>query len=796
MTAPGRTIGREKPRAEPELDQRTGAIAAWRTSRAEFEDLEPFKGGGPAKLKHWDSTDTGALGISSWLLSLGGDKEVTRPYLQNPWVYACVQANARAIGSLKVQFSKGQGDEKEIVEGTELNILFNGPNPLQSPSKFLKALTNNHLLWGETYLLLLKEVTLPAEDGKPARTIWRPVEAKSGQGMTAMIETPTEIWPVAGHLVEEVIDKNISALPIKYRIHSGTGTTTYPAHAVAHIADANPHSMLRGVGALTAVLRDVAKAYQIDRYDEALLRNGGTPGGVLSIDGPITDDELRATRTAWREAQEKPESHRKTAILPFGTKFETHGFTPKEMDFAAFREWIRQTIMAVFGVTKPILGITDDVSMANSREAYRVFWETTIVPLVRFFEDEFNYRLMRRLADPKLNELSFALDLSGVEALREDMDAKVARALKIYKDGHRTFNESAALASWTIGEDMKLEGADERWIPANLLPPPLASAGPPEPPPAAGSEDDSEEDEDADGKTAPSNPTRDAARDAYWRAHDAYLRGHEAQFARRTFSVYRSYLRALEARLDEIAAQARGAPEDGRIVRYVVTEAELDRLLGLNTALWNAQLFASLSPAYLAVISESVRRLVLETGGGTTMLLGTDPVVLDFLRSKELAMIEGFTSTIAQAVQKKMVAVLATAPANLPTLASAIADVLDQLKEQVQIMQGQAGRRAMMIARTEVTSAVSFARFEQMGLDGIKEHTWLSSQDAQVREHHQELDGKTVAIGQEFGFGLKFPGDPNGAPEDVINCRCTVLPELPERAIPAPNLDFYPASTD
>jgi hypothetical protein len=33
-----------------------------------------------------------------------------------------------------------------------------------------------------------------------------------------------------------------------------------------------------------------------------------------------------------------------------------------------------------------------------------------------------------------------------------------------------------------------------------------------------------------------------------------------------------------------------------------------------------------------------------------------------------------------------------------------------------------------------------------------------------------------VKPGEEFKPGLRYPNDPNGAPEEVINCRCVIAP--------------------
>jgi uncharacterized protein with gpF-like domain len=57
-----------------------------------------------------------------------------------------------------------------------------------------------------------------------------------------------------------------------------------------------------------------------------------------------------------------------------------------------------------------------------------------------------------------------------------------------------------------------------------------------------------------------------------------------------------------------------------------------------------------------------------------------------------------------------------------------------------------------------------------MGIDMQKQ--WLSRMDSRVRDDHASVTGEIVDYNDTFSNGLRFPGDPNGAPEQVINCRC------------------------
>ena len=92
-----------------------------------------------------------------------------------------------------------------------------------------------------------------------------------------------------------------------------------------------------------------------------------------------------------------------------------------------------------------------------------------------------------------------------------------------------------------------------------------------------------------------------------------------------------------------------------------------------------------------------------------------------------------------------------------------------------------ADSRARMIARTETHMAASYAMETQASTAPIGlTKTWVAVEDERTRPTHSDADGQTVAREEYFSVGddqLLYPGDPDGSPEEIINCRCTVIYE-------------------
>lgn len=93
--------------------------------------------------------------------------------------------------------------------------------------------------------------------------------------------------------------------------------------------------------------------------------------------------------------------------------------------------------------------------------------------------------------------------------------------------------------------------------------------------------------------------------------------------------------------------------------------------------------------------------------------------------------------------------------------------------------------RARTIARTELTRLANGAAFEtvkvvQQATEQTYYKRWLTAPGAEHPRHedYPDLDGQTVSMDDYFEVGgdqLMFPGDPDGSPEETINCRCAIV---------------------
>jgi len=93
------------------------------------------------------------------------------------------------------------------------------------------------------------------------------------------------------------------------------------------------------------------------------------------------------------------------------------------------------------------------------------------------------------------------------------------------------------------------------------------------------------------------------------------------------------------------------------------------------------------------------------------------------------------------------------------------------------LYEGFAGKRSRIIARTETLGAQNFGSLQSVRAlksDNLLK-VWLWSNVSRL--DHAAIDGTAIPLSRRFSVGsttLDHPGDPFGAPEEVINCSCSL----------------------
>lgn len=99
------------------------------------------------------------------------------------------------------------------------------------------------------------------------------------------------------------------------------------------------------------------------------------------------------------------------------------------------------------------------------------------------------------------------------------------------------------------------------------------------------------------------------------------------------------------------------------------------------------------------------------------------------------------------------------------------------IARRVKEVVGELESRGEVVAETEAQVTYGVAQSEALALAGYPMKRWVSCRDERVRDSHVRCDQQgAIPVDRPFANGLMYPGDPDGPPEEVINCRCHLEP--------------------
>jgi hypothetical protein len=145
--------------------------------------------------------------------------------------------------------------------------------------------------------------------------------------------------------------------------------------------------------------------------------------------------------------------------------------------------------------------------------------------------------------------------------------------------------------------------------------------------------------------------------------------------------------------------------------------------------------------------------------------------MLDFISRREV-LLSGLPEELYQRVLGEISTGLMSGE-SLADLSNRINQVFSDIEQGV----------AEVIADTETAAAFNYATDKAARAAGVQYKRWQHGGSKVPREDHLAIDGLVVPFDEPFPVGsppLMFPHDPNGSPEDVINCSCVSIPASAE----------------
>lgn len=694
---------------------------------------------------------------------LGGAEEITSPYHEAWIVHACVRWLADAAASVRPMIlASSEKDAPEVGPEHPVSKLFAKPNDVTTWSQLADAAFVHRLTSGEDFWFL-------------ADAQGRAIQVRK-DGLFAKL--PAQIVQVSGDAVGDVRDANGLVTQWFYSAVGSTQRVEFSPEATIQFRTYDPADPMRGIGPVQVLTRQLSLGFQTERYLESGARAGG-PGAFLTYSKTLGEESER-TQQELDQLSRDGDMTTRFKVLDGPGEWNIHPIptSPKDMQALDVLDRVNHIACGALGVAPPLVGIYGDAIFKNIEEGSRQSW-LNVASKLKALAREINSGFFDRCAIPEVRRMRFAFDFADIDALRVDETDRYVKASEIAAKG---IGVSFVGACDSIGLEPaptaggKLELVSSTYQTVEQLQNPDPQPAPAETPPAPA---------DPNAKRhilAPNprflrtiRPLEEAERREYSRSFVArrlapaekrlrkQVRGWLGSYADAQLKLVRQFADGKALR----AATEKSADDLARII----AELELDRDTWVK--LLDSAIGATIEDIWRDSLSDAAREI------GVVSLPMTDPRVLQRVLEQRINVSEGVTSTTAKRVREAVFDVLRES-SSIGTLQQRVKEELPTITDELARVFGNNDARALAIARTETGHASNGARIAQFQAEGIKQIQWVTAHDDRVREAHESIDGEVRDIGSEFLPNLRYPHDPNAPASLVVNCRCTLLPLIPE----------------
>lgn len=336
-------------------------------------------------------------------------------YKRNAAFFNCVSTLAMSFPEPPLTVYDGDGDEAERLPTHPLRFLLRRPNPLM----------------GEDELAIYTIVYLAIG----GNAYWHKVRARTGAVIQLWPYHAGQILPVPGG------DSWIAG----YEYDDGTGRKVkIPSEDIVHFKwpAPDPAQPWMAQPPLLAAAREVDTDNEATRYLFALLKNDAVPRVMIMTPADVMMDfeqkrqlKEQFVRTYGGDGRGEP------AVLDGGAKVERLSLGLQELAFEALHRIPEARIAGALRVPPIIAGLNvglERSTFANYAEAVKHFTTGTLVPFWRLVASEVEADLGPEFG----GGVSVRHDLSQVQALQEDQNAKWQRVNGAINAGYITVNEA------------------------------------------------------------------------------------------------------------------------------------------------------------------------------------------------------------------------------------------------------------------------------------------------------------------------------------------------------------------
>lgn len=352
----------------------------------------------------FDFEDDDGVGfhVSSSLAGVlsSADTSESQAYLLDAAIRICVNFLATNIAhtKLKTYHRDGPDDRPEAPDSRTARVLRN-PNPRTSGFDLILGLVADLALYDNAYWLT---GFTPARD-----RLWR--------------IPPTYMEAKGGDIING---------PERYELRrtDGQPVQSFDPERVIHFHWYNPLDTRTGVTRLKALRSILDEERQASRHRFWYWRNAGRYQDILERPAdapPWTDERRKRFREDWASRHTGAKNAGIPAVAEDGMKYVQGGFSPRDSEFIAGREWALDIAATAFAIPLAMLSRNDSQAFASMREFHKILYTDVLGPWNAGIESTVNTQMV-----PQLDDEDTYVEFNIEEKLQGDFEeqANAARA--------------------------------------------------------------------------------------------------------------------------------------------------------------------------------------------------------------------------------------------------------------------------------------------------------------------------------------------------------------------------------
>ncbi len=318
------------------------------------------------------------------------------------------QGERRSAAHGELVEPQAKGERRVPVEASHpVSRLLERVNPWYTRADLWRATEIYLCLWGAAFWAIER-----GEDGEP------------------------ELWPLRPDRMAVIPDRRRYVRGFVYR--GAVEQVAYTPDEVVWLRYFNPLEEMAGLSPLAPARLSADMGHEGLHFNRHLLRNSARPDFLLLTNQEMNDAELEDFYARWEQRYQGPGNAHRPAVASAVRDVKTLGLSHRDIDFIQGLRWSLEEVSRTYGVPKLLLGDFERATYANVQASERMFWRNTVVPEVKFLEEQVNRALLPKLGYP---QLTVEFDLSVVEALQEDENSRVQRETALLDRGVITINE-------------------------------------------------------------------------------------------------------------------------------------------------------------------------------------------------------------------------------------------------------------------------------------------------------------------------------------------------------------------